>query len=73
MRKTNSFDSQPAGHPAPSSVGNAAGIGPDADSLLQRLPWGVVILDAHGTVLRLNQQAADWWGTPQQDLVGKQL
>ncbi len=48
-------------------------MGPDADSLLQRLPWGVVVLDAHGTVLRLNQQAADWWGAPQQDLVGKRL
>ena len=41
--------------------------------MLQRLPWGVVILDAHGTVLRLNQQAADWWGAPQQDLAGKRL
>ena len=48
-------------------------MGLDADSLLQGLPWGVVVLDAHGTVLRLNQQAADWWGAPQQDLVGKRL
>jgi len=73
MRKTNSFDSQPAGHPSLPSVGSAVGIGPDADSLLQRLPWGVVVLDTHGTVLRLNQQAADWWGVPQQDLAGKRL
>ncbi|GAB2715527.1 hypothetical protein GCM10011495_22200 [Hymenobacter frigidus] len=48
-------------------------MGPDADFLLQCLPWGVVVLDVHGTVLRLNQQAADWWGAPQQDLVGKRL
>ena len=73
MRKTNSFDSQPAGQSAPSPVGSAVGTGPDADFLLQHLPWGVMVLDAHGTVLRLNQQAADWWGAPQQDLVGKRL
>ena len=73
MRKTNSFDSQPAGQPAPSPGGSAAGMGLDSDSLLQGLPWGVVVLDAHGTVLRLNQQAADWWGAPQQDLTGKRL
>ncbi len=48
-------------------------MGLDADSLLQHLPWGVVVLDAHGTVLRLNEQMARWWGTPQQELQGKQL
>ena len=73
MRKTNSPDSPPAGHPAPSSVGHATGMGPDAESLLQGLPWGVVVLHADGTVLRMNQQAADWWGIPQQDLTGKRL
>lgn len=73
MRKTNSFGSQPAGYPAPLSVGNAAEIGPDAESLLQGLPWGVVVLDAHGTVLRLNEQAAHWWGMPPQDVLGKQV
>ena len=48
-------------------------MGPDADSLLQHLPWGVVVLDAHGTVLRLNEQAAHWWGTPREGVQGKQL
>ena len=44
---------------------------PDADSLLQRLPWGVVVLDAHGTVRRLNEQAARWWGALPPDVQGK--
>ncbi|UOQ69360.1 PAS domain-containing sensor histidine kinase [Hymenobacter volaticus] len=39
--------------------------------MLETLPWGVVVLDAHGTVLRLNQLAAHWWGVPQPDLLGK--
>jgi PAS domain S-box-containing protein len=45
----------------------------DAESLLQGLPWGVLVLSADGTVLRLNQQAAHWWGLPPQTVQGKQL
>ncbi|OGX81452.1 hypothetical protein BEN47_05755 [Hymenobacter lapidarius] len=40
----------------------------DAESLLQGLPWGVVVLDAHGSVLRLNEQAARWWGVRPQEV-----
>ena len=47
--------------------------GIDADALLQGLPWGVVMLDAHGTVLRLNEQAAHWWGVLPVDVQGKRL
>ena len=43
------------------------------ESLFLGLPWGVVVLSARGTVLRLNQQAAHWWGSALQDLVGKRL
>ena len=64
MRKTNPLGSQPAGRPAPPPSGAAAGAGPDAQALVRDLPWGVVVLDAHGTVLRLNEQAAAWWGVP---------
>lgn len=73
MRKTNSLGAEPAGHPAPPPIGDAAGVGPGAEALWQQLPWGVVVLDEHGTVLRLNQQAAHWWGAPQQQLQGQQL
>ena len=73
MRKINSLGAQPLGFPTPSSDGDAAGMGPDVESLLQGLPWGVVVVHTDGTVLRLNQQAANWWGTPQQDLTGKRL
>ena len=48
-------------------------MGAEADSLLQTLPWGVVVLDAHGTVLRLNQQAAFWWGVAPPDVQGQPL
>ncbi|MGI4742646.1 MAG: PAS domain-containing protein [Janthinobacterium lividum] len=74
MRENNSQDSEPAGPSAtPLPSGNAATAGADAESLLQGLPWGVVVLDAHGTVLRLNQQAAHWWGVSPQALQGQQL
>jgi len=59
MRKNNFPNPAPVDLPAhPVSVGAAAGAGMDAESLFQGLPWGVVVLDAHGTVLRLNQRAA---------------
>jgi PAS domain-containing protein len=73
MRKPKSLGAQPVGHPAPSSGGDAAGTGPDVASLFQRLPWGVVVLDVHGTVRQLNQQAAAWWGIAPQDLAGQRL
>ncbi|GAC1598305.1 MAG: hypothetical protein NVS3B25_24090 [Hymenobacter sp.] len=71
MHNADPQSSEPTSLPAPSAVGNAGGAGRDADCLLQHLPWGVVVLDGHGTVVRVNQQAADWWGTPPQDLLGK--
>ena len=46
---------------------------PDADALLQGLPWGVVVLDARGTVRHLNEQAAHWWGVRPQHVQGKPL
>ena len=73
MRKTNFPGAEPAGQPASPPPGNAAGVGPDAEALFQQLPWGVVVLEAPGTVLRLNQQAADWWGCSLPDLQGKPL
>ena len=48
-------------------------MGSDAEALFQQLPWGMVVLDAPGTVLRLNAQAASWWGVRPQDVHGKQL
>lgn len=71
MRKPKSLGTRPAINPAPSSDGNAAGSGTDAESLLQGLPWGVVVFDAHGTVLRLNELAAHWWGMRPQQVQGK--
>ncbi|MDQ2769313.1 MAG: PAS domain-containing protein [Bacteroidota bacterium] len=41
--------------------------------MLQGLPWGVVVLDANGTVLRLNEQAARWWGVQTPEVLGKRL
>ena len=73
MRKTNPLGSQPAGRPAPPPSGAAAGAGPDAQALVRDLPWGVVVLDAHGTVLRLNEQAAAWWGVPPPAVQGQPL
>ena len=73
MRKPKSLGNQPAGRPTPLSGGDAAGPGPDVASLFEHLPWGVVVLDAHGTVRHLNQQAAVWWGLAPPDLVGKRL
>ncbi|MGI4735702.1 MAG: PAS domain-containing protein [Janthinobacterium lividum] len=74
MRKNNSQDSEPVGPSATSHPGGiAAGMGSDAESLLEALPWGLVVLDAHGTVLRLNQRAAHWWGISQPALRGQRL
>ncbi|OUJ72376.1 sensor histidine kinase [Hymenobacter crusticola] len=74
MRKTNPR-ATPSADPAvpPEPVGAADGAGTEVDSLFQTLPWGVVVLDAQGTVLHLNQQAAHWWGISGQALQGKQL
>lgn len=60
MRKKNSRAPKPLSPSASPYLpsGDVAGSGTDAESLLQGLPWGVVLLDAHGTVLRLNEQAA---------------
>ncbi|UOQ74116.1 PAS domain-containing sensor histidine kinase [Hymenobacter cellulosilyticus] len=58
---------------SPFPIGDASESATDAESLLQHLPWGVVVLSAQGTVMRLNQQAATWWGAPQQDLQGQPL
>lgn len=66
MREKNSSNAAPAKLPATEA-------GPDAESLLQDLPWGVVVLSAHGTVLRLNRQAAHWWGAAAPALQGQQL
>ena len=46
---------------------------PGADFLLESLPWGVLVLDQHARLLRLNQQAALWWGMPQEALQGQLL
>ncbi|MGI4874558.1 MAG: PAS domain-containing protein [Janthinobacterium lividum] len=70
MRKNSSCSATPAGLPVPPPSGGA---GTDAESLLQDLPWGVVVLDAHGTVLRVNQQAAHWWGASPEALRGQRL
>jgi signal transduction histidine kinase len=72
MRKNSSPNAAPARQPAPPVSGSHAA-GTDADALLQGLPWGVVVLDAQGTVLRLNQQAAYWWGASSQALLGQRL
>ena len=74
MPPPNSQDSVPTGQPPtllPPPA--AAGRETDADSLLQLLPWGVLVLDAHGTVRRLNEQAAHWWGVPPQALRGQSV
>ena len=57
----------------PDSFGAKQPAGPDAgaDALLHRLPWGVVVLDAQGTVRRLNEQAAAWWGVQPADVLAK--
>ncbi|GAB3637946.1 hypothetical protein GCM10027422_35360 [Hymenobacter arcticus] len=74
MRQTPSPHDAPTGLPAaPLAAGAAAGTGTDTEALLQGLPWGVVVLDAQGTVLRVNQQAAQWWGTPADALQGQRL
>ena len=74
MRKNKSIGAQPAGQLSPpSTLGDATGAGIDMESLFLGLPWGVVVLSARGTVLRLNQQAAHWWGSALQDLQGKEL
>ena len=73
MRKTNFLGADSATPPLPALIGEAAGAGSDAEALFQQLPWGMVVLDPHGTVLRLNAQAADWWGQLPQDTVGKPL
>ena len=73
MRKKNSRGSAPPSLPTPLPVGDAARSGTDAESLLETLPCGVVVLSAHGTVLRLNQQAAHWWGASPQALQGQPL
>ena len=71
MRKTKSLDAQLASPPTPSlPVGDALAPGTDSEALLGALPWGVVVLDAHGTVRHLNQRAAHWWGAPPQALRG---
>jgi PAS domain-containing protein len=72
MRKKKSPNATSVGQSAfPVPAGDATGT--DAEALLQGLPWGVVLLDAQGTVLRLNQQAAYWWGASPQALQGQRL
>jgi len=44
-----------------------------ADWLLETLPWGVLVVDAHFIVRRLNQQAARWCGAPPAALLGQPL
>jgi PAS domain S-box-containing protein len=74
MRKKKSPHATSLGLPAfPGPIGDATEAGMEAESLLQGLPWGVVVLDAQGTVLRLNRQAAHWWGTSPQELQGQRL
>lgn len=46
---------------------------PNAHHLLDTLPWGVLVLDALGTVLTINQQAAAWWGLSPQAVQGQLL
>lgn len=46
---------------------------PDVNHLLDILPWGVLVLDARGTVLKINQQAAAWWGLPSEAVQGQPL
>ena len=72
MRKTKFLGAEPAAPSSPVLVGQAAGAGENGEALFQQLPWGMVVLDAHGTVRRVNAQAADWWGVRQQDVQGKQ-
>ena len=74
MRQRTSSKTAPVNLPdSLAAASAAAGSGPSTESLLQGLPWGVVVLDAHGTVLRLNQQAAHWWGIAPQALAGQRL
>ncbi|MGI4742687.1 MAG: PAS domain-containing protein [Janthinobacterium lividum] len=74
MRQPSPQNSAPAGQPAATLRSSpASGNETDAELLLQTLPWGVLVLDAHGTVRRLNQQAAHWWGAPEQALRGQRV
>jgi PAS domain S-box-containing protein len=56
----------------PSDIPLPAGLLPDAaDSLLAALPWGVLVLDAQGTIRRVNEQAAAWSGATPTALLGQ--
>ncbi len=44
-----------------------------ADGLLAALPWGVLVLDEHHIIRRVNQQAARWCGAAPDALLGRPL
>jgi PAS domain S-box-containing protein len=59
----------PTAQPDPASAGTL----PAADELLKTLPWGVLVVDAQGSVQRINQQAAYWCGVQPTALLGQPL
>jgi len=44
-----------------------------AEQLLDALPWGVLVVDAHRIIRRANQQAARWCGASPEALLGRPL
>ena len=46
---------------------------PAADYLLDTMPWGLLVLGPQGTIVRLNQQAASWWGQAPAAVQGRPL
>ncbi|MDU0369115.1 PAS domain-containing protein [Hymenobacter endophyticus] len=45
----------------------------DCAALLDALPWGVLVLDEHNVIRRINQQAAKWCGAAPEALLGNLL
>ncbi|WP_354579120.1 PAS domain-containing protein [Hymenobacter sp. UYP22] len=45
----------------------------DCTSLLDALPWGVLVLDEHNVIRRVNQQAAEWCGAAPEALLNNLL
>ncbi|UOG77645.1 PAS domain-containing protein (plasmid) [Hymenobacter tibetensis] len=46
---------------------------PTAEQLLAALPWGLLMLNEHQVIQRINQQAAQWCGVPPEALLGQAL
>jgi len=57
---------EPTAPPTPSSPPTILA----AEGLLDALPWGVLVLDEQRLVQRVNQQAARWYSTSPEALLG---